>query len=88
MCRKDGNLRDLVLVQVLPEDHHRPFSPAGRRRSSSPASHTEGTAVPPHDRRLLARLDMVAHITDRHGLALLPDGRLAAEARMAVRRPA
>jgi hypothetical protein len=45
--------------------------------------------VPPHDRRLLARLDtLVALITDRHGLALLPDGRLAAEARMAVRRPA
>jgi hypothetical protein len=43
--------------------------------------------VPPQDRGLLARLDaLVALVADRHGLALLPDGRLAAaEARMAVR---
>jgi hypothetical protein len=47
----------------------------------------EGTAVPPKDRGLLARLDaLVAFVADRHGLALLPDGRLAAaEARVAAR---
>jgi hypothetical protein len=41
--------------------------------------------VPPKDRGLLARLDaLVALAADRHGLALLPDGRLAAaEARVA-----
>jgi hypothetical protein len=41
--------------------------------------------VPSHDRRLLARLDALVELTaDRHGLALLPDGRLvAAEARVA-----
>jgi hypothetical protein len=46
-----------------------------------------GTAVPPKDRGLLARLDaLVALVADRHGLALLPDGRLAAaEARVAAR---
>jgi hypothetical protein len=43
--------------------------------------------VPPTDRGLLARLDaLVALATDRHGLALLPGGRLAAaEARVAAR---
>jgi len=43
--------------------------------------------VPSSDRGLLARLDaLVALAADRHGLALLPDGRLAAaEARVAVR---
>jgi hypothetical protein len=43
--------------------------------------------VPPQDRGLLARLDaLVALAADRHGLALLPDGRLAAaEARVAAR---
>jgi hypothetical protein len=43
--------------------------------------------VPPKDRGLLARLDaLVALVADRHGLALLPDGRLAAaEARIAAR---
>jgi hypothetical protein len=43
--------------------------------------------VSPNDRGLLARLDtLVALVSDRHGLALLPDGRLAAaEARVAVR---
>jgi hypothetical protein len=42
--------------------------------------------VPPKDRGLLARLDaLVALVADRHGLALLPDGRLAvAEARVAA----
>jgi hypothetical protein len=47
----------------------------------------KGTAVPPPDRGLLARLDaLVALAADRHGLALLPDGRLAAaEARVAAR---
>jgi hypothetical protein len=41
----------------------------------------------PQDRGLLARLDaLVALVADRHGLALLPDGRLAAaEARVAMR---
>ena len=40
--------------------------------------------MPPHDRGLLARLDALVELTaDRHGLALLPDGRLAAaEARV------
>ena len=48
---------------------------------------SKGTAVPPTDRGLLARLDaLVALVADRHGLALLSDGRLAAaEARVAVR---
>jgi hypothetical protein len=43
--------------------------------------------VPPTDRGLLARLDaLVALTADRHGLALLSDGRLAAaEARVAAR---
>jgi hypothetical protein len=43
--------------------------------------------VPSSDRGLLARLDaLVALAADRHGLALLPDGRLAAaEARVAAR---
>jgi hypothetical protein len=43
--------------------------------------------VPSSDRGLLARLDaLVAVAADRHGLALLPDGRLAAaEARVAAR---
>jgi hypothetical protein len=43
--------------------------------------------VPPTDRGLLARLDALVELAaDRHGLALLPDGRLAAaEARVAVR---
>jgi hypothetical protein len=43
--------------------------------------------VPANDRGLLARLDaLVAIAADRHGLALLPDGRLAAaEARVAAR---
>jgi hypothetical protein len=53
-----------------------------------PASlHPKGPAVPPQERGLLARLDaLVALVADRHGLALLPDGRLAAaEARVAAR---
>jgi hypothetical protein len=43
--------------------------------------------VPSQDRGLLARLDaLVELVADRHGLALLPDGRLAAaEARVAAR---
>jgi hypothetical protein len=43
--------------------------------------------VPTPDRGLLARLDtLVELVADRHGLALLPDGRLAAgEARIAAR---
>jgi hypothetical protein len=43
--------------------------------------------VPSPDRGLLARMDaLVALVADRHGLALLPDGRLAAaEARVAAR---
>ena len=43
--------------------------------------------MPPQDRGLLARMDaLVALVADRHGLALLPDGRLAAaEARAAAR---
>jgi hypothetical protein len=43
--------------------------------------------VPSHDRGLLARLDaLVELVADRHGLALLPGGRLAAaEARVAAR---
>jgi hypothetical protein len=50
----------------------------------------KGTAVPTPDRGLLARLDtLVALVADRHGLALLPDGRLAAaEARLAARATA
>jgi hypothetical protein len=52
-----------------------------------PACHPEGTTVPPPDRGLLARLDtLVELVADRHGLALLPGGRLAAaEARLAAR---
>jgi len=43
--------------------------------------------VPSQDRGLLARLDaLVELVADRHGLALLPDGRLAAaEVRVAAR---
>jgi hypothetical protein len=43
--------------------------------------------VPSQDRGLLARLDaLVELVADRHGLALLPDGRLAAaEAGVAAR---
>jgi hypothetical protein len=43
--------------------------------------------VPANDRGLLARLDALVELTaDRHGLALLPNGRLAAaEARVAAR---
>jgi hypothetical protein len=58
---------------------------AGCGRPALPPS--KGTAVPPTHRGLLARIDaLVALVADRHGLALLPDGRLAAaEARVAVR---
>jgi hypothetical protein len=55
--------------------------------SGRPASHTpKGPVVPPNDHGLLARLDaLVALVADRHGLALLGDGRLAAaEVRVAV----
>src|SRR5215218_7854695 len=47
----------------------------------------EGITVPPTDRGLLARLDALVELAaDRHGLALLPGGRLAAaEARAAAR---
>lgn len=43
--------------------------------------------MPPQDRGLLARLDALVELAaDRHGLALLPGGRLAAaEARVAAR---
>ena len=43
--------------------------------------------MPTPDRGLLARLDtLVELVAERHGLALLPDGRLAAaEARAAAR---
>jgi hypothetical protein len=43
--------------------------------------------VPPHDLGLLARLDALVELAaDRHGLALLPGGRLAAaESRVAAR---
>jgi hypothetical protein len=75
-----------------PGIHRFPDPPSGRRGgvagSGRPASlHLKGTAVPPPDRGLLARLDaLVALVADRHGLALLPDGRLAAaEARAAAR---
>jgi len=49
--------------------------------------YSKGPTVPSHDRALLARLDaLVDLVVDRHGLALLPDGRLAAaEARVAAR---
>jgi hypothetical protein len=48
---------------------------------------SKGTAVPSHDRGLLVRLDALVELAaDRHGLALLPGGRLAAaEARVAAR---
>ena len=47
----------------------------------------KGAAVPSADRGLLARLDALVELAaDRHGLALLPGGRLAAaEARVAAR---
>jgi hypothetical protein len=52
-----------------------------------PQPHSKGTAVPSADRGLLARLDALVELAaDRHGLALLPGGRLAAaEARVAAR---
>ena len=61
---------------------------AGYGRPALPPS--KGTTVPsqdPHKRGLLARLDALVELAaDRHGLALLPGGRLAAaEARMAAR---
>jgi hypothetical protein len=54
---------------------------------SGPPNQTQGATVPSPERGLLARMDaLVALVADRHGLALLPDGRLAAaEARVAVR---
>jgi hypothetical protein len=70
--------------------HRSPQPPSGRRDGvagcgRSASLHPKGTAVPPTDRGLLARLDaLVALTADRHGLALLSDGRLAAaEARAA-----
>jgi hypothetical protein len=56
-------------------------APAARQRTQ------KGPTVPSHDRGLLVRLDaLVALVADRHGLALGPDGRLAAaEARVAAR---
>jgi hypothetical protein len=69
-------------------DHCSPFWPAGRRgRLRQLCLHnSKGTAVSSQDRGLLARLDtLVELVTDRHGLALLPDSRLAAaEARVAA----
>jgi hypothetical protein len=58
---------------------------AGCGRPASPTP--KGTAVPSENRGLLARLDALVELAaDRHGLALLPDGRLAAaEARVAAR---
>jgi hypothetical protein len=53
-----------------------------------PARRTsKGTAVPSSDRGLLARLDALVELAaDRHGLALVPGGRLAAaESRVAAR---
>ena len=49
--------------------------------------HPRGTAVPLSDLGLLARLDALVELAaDRHGLALLPGGRLAAaESRVAAR---
>jgi hypothetical protein len=45
--------------------------------------------VPPTDRGLLARLDALVELAaDRHGLALLPGGRLAAAEARAVARAA
>src|SRR5215204_5670313 len=65
------------------------FWPVGRGGRLRPPHlpHPKGTAVPTPDRGLLARLDtLVELVADRHGLALLPDGRLAAgEARVAAR---
>jgi len=69
-------------------DHCSPFWPAGRRgRLRQLCLHnSKGTAVSSQDRGLLARLDtLVELVADRHGLALLPDSRLAAaEARVAA----
>jgi len=58
----------------------------GRLRPPT-AGHRGEPLVPSHDRGLLARLDAVVDLAaDRHGLALLPGGRLAAaEARVAAR---
>jgi hypothetical protein len=77
---------------VGPSVHRSSWSPSGRRGGVAgcgcPTRHArKGTAVPLKDRGLLTRLDaLVALVADRHGLALLPDGRLAAaEARVAVR---
>src|SRR5512132_74767 len=55
--------------------------------ATAPSTHLKGIAVPPTDRGLLARLDALVELAaDRHGLALLPGGRLAAaEARVAAR---
>jgi hypothetical protein len=56
--------------------------------SSRLTSHTRrDLPMPPHDLGLLARIDALVELAaDRHGLALLPGGRLAAaEARVAAR---
>jgi hypothetical protein len=52
-----------------------------------PSTDPKGIAVPSPDRGLLARLDALVELAaDRHGLTLLPGGRLAAaEARVAAR---
>ena len=70
-------------------DRRRPLLGGGaawQAPSTLPAT-PKGTAVPSQDRGLLARLDALVELAaDRHGLALLPDGRLAAaEARVVVR---
>jgi hypothetical protein len=63
-----------------------PAEPRGTLRPSC-LPHPKGTAVPPQNRGLLARLDALVEVAaDRHGLALVPGGRLAAaEARVAAR---
>ena len=64
---------------ALPERDAAWQAPTAPNRSRS--------TMPSPERGLLARLDaLVAFVADRHGLALLPDGRLAAaEARVAAR---
>jgi hypothetical protein len=58
-----------------------PLSAGGAawQAAAAPSAAPGGSAVPSHDRGLLARLDALVDLAaDRHGLALLPGGRLAA----------
>jgi hypothetical protein len=72
---------------IRPQIRRAPFWRARRHGRLRTPNRTQGATVPSPERGLLARLDaLVALVADRHGLARLPDGRLAAaEARVVAR---